>query len=148
MTFGRALFIVSALLLTPAANCPATSSPPVEETRVQKRFAFTFTPENMRPLATSRGGAIVSDKVTVEGRRVGYMYRGNPARDEDSGWRFLAGDEDETFMSDASNHSIFDVNTIANHDPAIVPYLDAPFGSAFYRNGDRFVPDPLGPPGD
>lgn len=115
---------------------------------MQKRFGFRFDSKDMRPLALNRGGALASGKVTVEGRPVGYMYRGTPHNPLDSGWRFLAGDEDEAYMADASNHDVFDVNTIANHDPAIVPYLDAPVGSAFFRAGDRFERDPQGAPGD
>jgi hypothetical protein len=36
---------------------------------------------------------------------------------------------------------IYDVNTIANYDPAIIPYLDATAYSAFERHPDlqRFV---------
>ena len=38
-------------------------------------------------------------------------------------------------MDDAANLAIYDVNTIANYDPEIVPLLDAPIGSAFEREG-------------
>ena len=75
------------------------------------------------------------------------MYRTDPYTLIDSGWWFVAGDEDDAFMADPSNHNVFDVNTIANHDPAIIPFLDAPVGSAFVRVGRSFVADPEGPPG-
>ena len=51
----------------------------------------------------------------------------------DSGWTFLKGDEDEEYMNDASNHHIFALNTICNYDPDIIPYLDAPVGTAYIR---------------
>ena len=39
-------------------------------------------------------GCIVSDRITKEGFKVGYMYREAPDEDNpDSGWRFLAGNE-------------------------------------------------------
>jgi len=36
----------------------------------------------------------------------------------------------------SSNHAIYDVNTIANYDPEIIPFLNAPIGSAFERDSD------------
>lgn len=59
----------------------------------------------------NREGCIVSDRITKEGFKVGYMDEDNP----DSGWRFLAGDEDEAYMNDSSNHHIFSINTICNY---------------------------------
>ena len=58
-------------------------------------------------------GCIVSDRITKEGFKVGYMYREAPDEDNpDSGWRFLAGNEDEAYMNESSNHSVFSINTI------------------------------------
>lgn len=61
------------------------------------------------------------------------MYRDYPDNEIDSGWRFMSGTESQKYMDDPSNLEIYDVNTIANYDPAIVPYLAAPVGSAFER---------------
>lgn len=74
------------------------------------------------------------------------MYRTRPYNDLDSGWAFLAGDESDAYMSDTSNHAIYDVNTIANYDPEIIPLLDAPEGAAFIRTTSGLVPDPHGAP--
>lgn len=109
---------------------------------------YMLSAKDIRPLAVNRGGAIASDRITVEGKRVGYMYRNPPLNAQDSGWAFLAGDESEEELADASKAGIFDVNTIANYDPAIIQYLDAPVGSAFIRKGDIFSSDPLGAPND
>jgi hypothetical protein len=77
----------------------------------------------------------------IDGCKVGYMYREAPDNDIDSGWRFLAGDESDGYMNDAANHGIYDVNTIANYDPEIIPYLGAALGSAFIRhNGGPLQP--------
>lgn len=47
-------------------------------------------------------GCVVSDKITKEGFKVGYMYREKPEEGRpDSGWRFLAGNEDEEYMNDS-----------------------------------------------
>ena len=103
---------------------------------------FKLTAEEMRPLAEGHGACIATDRITVDGHPVGFMYRETPDDDIDSGWRFLSGDEDDAYMSDPRNHAIYDVNTIANYDPGIVPLLDAPVGSAFEKSPEsaRFVP--------
>jgi hypothetical protein len=43
-------------------------------------------------------------------------------------------------MSDPDNHAIYDVNTIANYDLSIIPFLNAREGSAFEktRGGETF----------
>jgi hypothetical protein len=61
------------------------------------------------------------------------MYREAQDFPEDSGWRFFSGTETDEFANDPRNVSIYDVNTIANYDPEIVPLLAAPTGSAFAR---------------
>lgn len=82
-------------------------------------------------------GCIVSDRITKEGWKVGYMYREEPLADyPDSGWHFFKGDEDEEYCSDAAHHHIFAINTICNYDPDIISYLHAPAGTALIRTAD------------
>ena len=76
------------------------------------------------------------------------MYRTAPENEYDSGWAFLAGDESQEYMADASNHGIYEVNTITNYDPDVVRLLDAPVGSAFIREGTRFIVYPDGAPSE
>ena len=85
-------------------------------------------------------GCIATDRITVDGRPVGFMYR-----DED-GWNFFAGDEDQDYVDDPGNLGHYTLNTVANYDRAILPYLHAPPGSAFVRSGAGFVADPAGSP--
>lgn len=87
----------------------------------------------IKPLEPGRGGCVASDRIVVDGCPVGYMYRGAPIREMDSGWQFVAGDEDDAYLDDPRFRDVYDVNTIVNFDPAIRPYLDAPPGSAFER---------------
>ena len=61
------------------------------------------------------------------------MYREEPDNRIDSGWRFFAGTESQEFVDNAENLSLYDVNTIANDDPDIIPLLDSPFGCAFEK---------------
>lgn len=84
-------------------------------------------------LRKPRGGAVVSDRISVDGCPVGYMERGKPSNELDSGWTFVAGDEDDATMHDAGRHAVFDLNTVANFDRDVVPLLDATIGSAFAR---------------
>lgn len=107
----------------------------------KRRKKFALRSDQIKPLATNRGGCIATDMITVEGCSVGYMYRHEPSNDIDSGWCFMSGRESQAYMDDAANHAIYDVNTIANYDPDIIPFLDAPTGSGFERQGrsGRFI---------
>jgi hypothetical protein len=61
------------------------------------------------------------------------MVREAPGRAEDSGWVFLAGDESQAYLDEPNNLSVYDVNTIANYDPSIIPYFYALPGQCFDR---------------
>ncbi|MGV1684230.1 DUF2185 domain-containing protein [Sphingopyxis sp. NJF-3] len=89
--------------------------------------------DDIHPLATGRGGCIASDRITIDGLPVRFMYRQQPHNPQDSGWAFLSGTEDDAYMNDAANHDIYDVNTIANCDRSVIPFLDAPVGSVFEK---------------
>jgi hypothetical protein len=106
-----------------------------------KKFAINGA--DIKPLATKRGSCLATDRITVDGEPVGFMYREDRDNDGDSGWRFLADDESEDYASDSANFGIYDVNTIANYDRDIIPYLDAPVGTAYSRDpsSGKFVPD-------
>ena len=102
---------------------------------------------NVRPLIDwnepNGEGCIVSDKITKEGWKVGYLFREAPLADRpDSGWHFLKGDEDDAYMNDVFNHHIFAINTICNYDPDILPYLHLPIGTYLIRTKEgKFIPD-------
>lgn len=95
---------------------------------------FKLKAEQIKPLAMRHGSCIATDMITVEGKPVGYMYREEPNNPQDSGWCFMSGYEPQEYMDEPGNHAIYDVNTIANYDPEIIPYLKTPIGSAFERN--------------
>jgi hypothetical protein len=96
-----------------------------------KKFALSAV--QIQPLATGYGACFASDMITVNGCKVGYMYREKADHEVDSGWRFLAGTESDEYMDNSDNHGLYDVNTIANYDPEIIPWLDSPVGCAFAR---------------
>jgi len=106
---------------------------------------FKIAGSGIKPLAEGHGGCMATDMITVEGHKVGYMYREQSDFPEDSGWRFFSGKESEEYLEDAEHTAIYDVNTIANYDEGIIPLLDAPIGSAFERRGwlRKFVEVPF-----
>ncbi|RKQ12508.1 DUF2185 domain-containing protein [Oceanobacillus bengalensis] len=78
----------------------------------------------------SNVGCIATDRITVDGCKVGFMYREEPLDGQpDSGWRFMAGDESEEYMGNPDNHSVYQVNTICNYDEDIIPLLHAAPGT-------------------
>lgn len=95
---------------------------------------YRLSSDEIAPIAFGLGGCLATDRIVVDGCLVGYMYRENPIREEDSGLRFFAGDENESYMADLSKHGVYDVNTIVNYDPSILPYIDAEIGSKFERD--------------
>ena len=95
--------------------------------------SFKIPSDKIRKLIPNMGSCFASDRITVDGSRIGYMYRENPDKDVDSGWRFFAGDESQEYTDTPDNFEIYDVNTICNYDTAIIPFLNAPIGSAFRR---------------
>ncbi|MGQ7269015.1 DUF2185 domain-containing protein [Marinobacter nauticus] len=94
---------------------------------------FKLSADQIKPLAEGRGACFATDMITVEGEPVRFMYREHPDNDVDSGWRFMSGYESDQYMENAENHGIYDVNTIANYDPSIIPFLDAEVGLAFEK---------------
>ena len=79
-------------------------------------------------------GCIATNRITVEGCKVGYCYREEPDGGWDSGWRFTAGDESEAYMDDPNNAGIYKLNTICNDDPDIIPLLHTLAPCAFERD--------------
>jgi len=99
---------------------------------------FKLSAKDFKPLATGYGSCIATDHITVDGHKVGFMYRENPDNEIDSGWRFFSGLESQEYVDEPDNLSIYDINTIANYDESIIKHLSAPIGSAFGRaeNGE------------
>ena len=104
--------------------------------------SYALAPDDLKPLIAGSGRCIASDRITVDRQPVGYMYREAPDYDADSGWRFFAGDEDDAYMESVEHFGIHDLNTIANYDLGIIPYLPNRVGTAFERQpgSQRFMP--------
>lgn len=115
---------------------------------MDKQKKLIIPREAIRDLGVSNSGAFATDRITVDGKTVGYMYREAPERAYDSGWHFFAGDEDQAYVDDAGHLEIYAVNTVANYDHDIIPYLDTPAPCAFEKipgtNKFKCVPPPSG----
>ena len=87
-------------------------------------------------------GFVLATKMLVDGKRkVRYMYHEESSNPQDSGWRFFCGDEDDEYVNNPSNISIYDIKTILGIDKSILPYLNSAVGTAFEREdeNDTFI---------
>ncbi len=100
---------------------------------MNKPKKFKLRADEIQQIVRPMGGCFATDHIAVEGMHVGFMYREAPDNEIESGWRFLSGTETQDYMDDSNNTSIYEVNTIANYDPAIIPYLDCPEGTELER---------------
>ena len=86
---------------------------------------YKLKKEDIRELIDSEEGCIATDRITVDGAKVGFMYREEPSKKyPDSGWRFLAGDETQEYLDNENNSEIYKLNTICNSRGKFVPDND------------------------
>ena len=93
-------------------------------------------------------GYVLATRALVDERRkVRFMYRERPDNEQDSGWRFFSGDEDQDYVDNPAHIAVYDVETILKLDRDVEPWLSAPEGSAFEREdgSQPFVPAEPGP---
>ena len=110
----------------------------------EKKF---FLPrDRLRRLLPRTGGCFATDRIMVDGEQVGYMYREAAHRPEDTGWRFFAGDESQEYIDDLRHTDIYEVNTVANFDPDVIPYVDAAAPCAFEKIAGTHKYRPVDPP--
>lgn len=83
------------------------------------------------------GGVMASKMVAEKKKKVLFMYREKPVREEDSGWRLFSGFEDQDYTDDPDNTGIYNPTTILNIDPSIADLLLNPVGSVFERKGEK-----------
>jgi len=102
-----------------------------EVSKVAKKFKIKG--EDIVQIIEPIGGCYATDRITVDGEQVGFMYRELPDSEQDSGWRFLSGTEDQDYADNPDNWLIYNVNTIANYDKSIIKYLDLPIGAELER---------------
>jgi len=94
---------------------------------------YKLKPDQIKDLIEHPGYCYASDKITVEGLPVGYMHREIPEDEDDTGWRFYSGTETDEYVENEYHFMMFDLNYIANCDPAIIPYLKTKKGNELER---------------
>lgn len=94
---------------------------------------FKLRADQITQIIPPMGGCFATDKITVQGELVVFMCREEIEFESDRGWRFFSGTEDQNYVDDSHNTMIYDVNTIANYDKAIIPYLNLPVGTELER---------------
>ena len=84
----------------------------------------------------------VSKKITDEGWKVGYMTREEALNENDSGWSFMAGNEDDEYVADYSNIKLLSIAGVCQLDSDVLKYIDNPVGTALIRtSSDEFEID-------
>lgn len=100
---------------------------------------FAIDASEMKELLRDWGeadGCMASDRILVDGCKVGYMYRVKPEKEWDSGWRFMSGDETKEYLDQHEHVGIYRLNTICNYDIDILPFLSDEYGCAYARKED------------
>lgn len=77
--------------------------------------------------------ACVSNKILDEDWKVGYMDREQPVDENDSGWMFTVGDEEEEYLSNYENITLLRIYELYQLDPDIWKYIDNPVGTKLIR---------------
>jgi hypothetical protein len=96
---------------------------------------FKIQSEDIKKVMNDNRGCVATDRITIDGLNVGFMYREKPDEDieNDSGWRFFSGDESQEYLDDYNNSQIYSLNTIANYDSSIIPNIKLPIGTELER---------------
>ncbi|BDZ52552.1 hypothetical protein GCM10025867_47930 (plasmid) [Frondihabitans sucicola] len=129
----------------PAPEAPAALGTAANPMPYAKARPFKLSAEEIVDLGVPRSGCLATNRIVIDGAPIAFAQRDRDrVAPEDSGWRFFAGDEDDAYMDDVDNHGVYSLNTIANYDRIIIPILDAPPGTAWVREGDALIPDPMG----
>ena len=75
----------------------------------------------------------VSKRIFDEGWKVGYMCRDEATRENDSGWAFMVGNEDEEYINNAQNIQVVSIYSLMQYDSAIAKYITMPVGTRLVR---------------
>ena len=70
-------------------------------------------------------------------KKVKYMYRGKPDNDDDSGWRFFSGDEEQTYVDNPANTLWASLQEVVDGiDSSVIKYLESEIGSEYARENE------------
>ncbi|MDO4728277.1 MAG: DUF2185 domain-containing protein [Bacteroidota bacterium] len=69
------------------------------------------------------GYCFISNTITQDGLKIGYMFREKPIDSDDTGWRFFSGTEDEEYLENEDNIDEYDIRYALELDPSIEQYI-------------------------
>ena len=95
---------------------------------------YKIKAKDIKQYVSNYGGCLATKMITQKGKGVNYMYKDEPDNDVDSGWRFFSGFETDEYVNNPKNIEVYDVNTIVNYSPDIIPFLDIEKGYALERD--------------
>ena len=81
----------------------------------------------------------VTNKILLDTQRIGYLYREEPDTKEDSGWRFMVGDETDEYMENSDNLQFVSIGAVLSRDDSALSLLEEPAGSTFERIAESGV---------
>lgn len=110
-------------------------------TAVSKSLSFG-RPDPIRtvdePVGKDGHLVLASDKVIGPGRDpILLAYRETAANEQDSGWRFFHGDEDDEYAADPSNIALCPLSSCLGLDPTLRVIINHPPGTAWERSDPR-----------
>lgn len=86
--------------------------------------------------------AYVSKKLLDEDWKIGYMCREEAVDENDSGWSFLAGNEEDEYVEDYRNIQLMSIHEVMQYDSVIWKYITSPVGTKLIRiSSDEFEMD-------
>jgi hypothetical protein len=86
--------------------------------------------------------AYVSKKIMDEGWKIGYMCRDEIVRENESGWSFMAGNEDDEYIEDYRNIQLMTIHEVMQYDMTIWKYINSPVGTRLIRiSSEEFEED-------
>ncbi len=88
---------------------------------------------------------VASDRILVDGYRIGVMLRETSKDPRDSGWRFFAGDESSEYLADPGNFGVVSLNLIVNYSPDVIAHIESPVGTLLARNEETDEFEPFDP---
>lgn len=75
------------------------------------------------------GGCVVSNNITNKKGVLKWCIKEKSLNPVDNGWRFLSDVDTEEFLNDSANMSVWDFNSIAEIEPAILSIYNMPIGA-------------------
>ncbi|MBN9165427.1 MAG: DUF2185 domain-containing protein [Myxococcales bacterium] len=115
-------------------------APSKKKTTAKKKLA----PSKQAPRPAEKAALCSSRVVGPKRKEVLFAYRQEPDNDNDSGWRFLRGDESETFLADPKNCLVCPLSLVFEMDPSLEELTRSADGPAFRRASVEARWEPIG----